>query len=89
MQSDWMPQGIAAEHAKTRFPLVGAHVATACQSCHPGSEAGVFQPAPVRCEDCHQDALASAADPNHVASLYHDCSVQVGEARASCTAPGR
>ena len=67
VQTDWMPQGITAEHAKTRFPLVGAHVATACQSCHPGSEAGVFQPAPVRCEDCHQSDLASATDPNHVA----------------------
>ncbi len=49
------------DHAKTSFPLVGAHKATACIDCHkpPNLEtkliAADFTAAPTKCEDCHQD----------------------------------
>jgi hypothetical protein len=49
------------DHAKTSFPLVGAHRATACIDCHkpPNLEtkliAGDFTAAPTKCEDCHED----------------------------------
>ena len=67
VETGWRPEGVVAEHLGTRFPLVGAHAATACQECHPGSESGVYSPTPLDCEACHQADLVSATDPNHVA----------------------
>jgi len=49
------------DHAKTAFPLVGAHRATACIDCHkpPNLETKLmnvdFKAAPTKCEDCHED----------------------------------
>jgi hypothetical protein len=49
------------DHAKTSFPLVGAHRATACIDCHkpPNLETKLiavdFKAAPSQCEDCHED----------------------------------
>jgi hypothetical protein len=49
------------DHAKTSFPLVGAHRATACVDCHkpPNMETNLmnvdFKAAPGKCEQCHDD----------------------------------
>jgi hypothetical protein len=49
------------DHAKTSFPLTGAHRATACMDCHkpPNMETTLihvdFKAAPERCEQCHED----------------------------------
>ena len=49
------------DHAKTSFPLQGAHRATACMDCHkpPNQETRLihvdFKAAPTKCQDCHQD----------------------------------
>src|SRR5437868_3642255 len=49
------------DHAKTSFPLVGAHRATACVDCHkpPNLETNLmnvdFKVAPNKCEECHED----------------------------------
>ena len=49
------------DHAKTSYPLVGAHRATACIDCHkpPNLETKLinvdFKAAPTLCEDCHED----------------------------------
>ncbi len=49
------------DHAKTSFPLLGAHRATACMDCHrpPNQETRLihvdFKAAPTKCQDCHQD----------------------------------
>ncbi|HUC29729.1 MAG TPA: hypothetical protein VMR80_09105 [Candidatus Acidoferrum sp.] len=49
------------DHSKTKFPLVGAHRATACMDCHkpPNLETKLinvdFKIAPMECEDCHED----------------------------------
>ena len=64
-QDDWFPQGQIALHNETRFPLVGAHAATACWRCHPGADVGNFARAPAECESCHQDDLARAVNPDH------------------------
>ena len=51
----------AFDHSKTKFPLLGAHRATACVDCHkpPNLETKLinvdFKSAPTRCEDCHED----------------------------------
>jgi hypothetical protein len=50
------------DHAKTSFPLAGAHRATACIECHkpPNLETKLinadFKAAPKLCEECHEDA---------------------------------
>jgi len=66
-ESSWRATGLVAEHARTRFPLVGRHVAAACVSCHPQSPAGEFRGAPIRCEQCHAADLARAVNPDHQA----------------------
>jgi hypothetical protein len=49
------------DHSKTKFPLLGAHRATACIDCHkpPNLETKLnnvdFKAAPTLCEDCHED----------------------------------
>jgi hypothetical protein len=73
-EQDWMPERPIAEHNRTRFPLVGAHVATACYRCHPGAEVGNFDRTPTRCEDCHGDDVAQATNPDHLAlGWIQDC----------------
>ena len=45
------------DHARTRYPLTGKHVATACAACHPPGKAtkiAGFE----RCATCHADAHA-------------------------------
>ena len=52
------------DHAKTTFPLIGAHKATPCADCHkpPNLETKLtnvdFKGAPTKCEECHQDIHA-------------------------------
>ena len=67
VEVDWRPRGIIEQHGRTRFPLVGAHAATACWRCHPGAEVGIFVPTDVECITCHQDDLAVAKTPDHLA----------------------
>jgi hypothetical protein len=47
---------VTFDHAKTAFPLAGAHASTPCRACHPGPEGAlVFAGRPVTCNGCHQD----------------------------------
>ena len=62
----WRPVGQVAMHARTRFPLTGAHLATACHRCHPGAFVGNFQPTSPECVTCHQRDLARTTNPPHV-----------------------
>jgi len=51
------------DHAKTAYPLLGAHLAVACDQCHRpgvggagrGGPAVPFRFASTRCADCHKD----------------------------------
>ncbi|MFQ5653751.1 MAG: hypothetical protein ACE5GW_03350, partial [Planctomycetota bacterium] len=73
-EANWQPQGLIAEHANTRFPLFGAHVAAPCEGCHERSAAGDFRGASIECEICHARDLARTTSPDHVASgLTTDC----------------
>lgn len=70
----WQPTGRIAEHARTRFPLAGAHAAAACDRCHEQARVGRYVGAPTDCADCHQDDLARATNPDHQALGYvADC----------------
>lgn len=66
-ESSWKPTGLIAEHARTRFPLTGAHVAAPCESCHPGAETGDFRGASTECEMCHRDNALAVKSPDHAA----------------------
>ncbi|MFT5198463.1 MAG: hypothetical protein ACI87O_001120 [Planctomycetota bacterium] len=66
-QEDWILLGSIMDHARTRFPLVGAHAGTACRQCHQGIEVGNMFPLDVACESCHGGLEAQVADPDHTA----------------------
>ena len=44
-------EAAAFDHRLTDYPLTGAHVKTACASCHPATRK--FRDAPSGCNDCH------------------------------------
>lgn len=70
----WQPIGRIAEHAQTRFPLVGAHLATACDRCHAEARVGRFVGESPECAACHAADLARATNPDHAALGYtNDC----------------
>ena len=71
-QESWRPGGLIAEHARTRFPLVGTHAAVACVLCHKRAPTGDFRNAPTRCELCHQTDLARARSPDHAQNGWVD-----------------
>ena len=71
-ESDWLPRGVIAEHARTRFALVGAHAAMPCERCHLQADAKIFTGLPVECALCHQADLARAASPDHIAAGWID-----------------
>jgi hypothetical protein len=61
----WTPSTF--NHANTPFPLVGAHQAVPCTSCHVNNVyAGLHQ----NCIDCHQTNFNTATNPNHVAGNF-------------------
>jgi len=73
-QRSWSPNEQIARHNRTRFPLVGAHAATACWRCHEGAEVGNFDRTNTECVACHGDDLANATSPDHqVQGWTHDC----------------
>jgi hypothetical protein len=73
-ERSWRPIGLLAEHATTRFPLTGAHLALPCDQCHRGAHVGDFVGAPIECEFCHQDDVGRALNPDHAALGYtSDC----------------
>ena len=39
------------DHDVTKYPLIGLHIAVACESCH---KSAVFNEAKMECADCHQ-----------------------------------
>ena len=71
-QSDWRPNETVVAHARTRFPLTGAHVVAACWRCHPGAQTGNFARADTSCVGCHRDSLAAAVSPDHLAQGWVD-----------------
>ncbi|MCF7822547.1 MAG: hypothetical protein K9N35_00085 [Candidatus Marinimicrobia bacterium] len=44
-----------AEHQKTRFPLVGAHLAQPCIKCHLSDKKSVYHWDSLKCETCHDN----------------------------------
>jgi hypothetical protein len=59
-------------HARTTFPLTGAHLQIACRACHVDSQLGTFAPLDPQCLSCHQAAYEGAQPVNH-ATFSTDC----------------
>jgi hypothetical protein len=60
----WTPVRIsrAFDHARSGFPLSGAHAATRCRACHQSLD---FKGTPATCAGCHEDV--------HLGELGADC----------------
>jgi hypothetical protein len=71
-EEDWQPKEQIAQHARTGFPLVGAHAATACWRCHSAADEGVFTGLSSDCATCHAAEALAATSPNHVAQGWTD-----------------
>jgi hypothetical protein len=69
--SAWRPATF--DHAKTQFPLTGAHMAVACDQCHVN---GQYQNLPTQCSGCHQNDYNAVENPKHtLPSFSMDCTV--------------
>jgi len=67
----WQPATF--DHNRTRFPLQGAHVTTACTQCHLNNR---YAGTPTDCFACHQADFQRPTNPNHVTlNFSHDCTV--------------
>jgi Cytochrome c7 and related cytochrome c len=64
-ENTWRPLEIIARHMQTRFPLVGAHAAADCTSCHANAADNNFEVASVSCESCHAGDAARSTTINH------------------------
>ena len=58
------------DHARTGFPLVGAHAAVGCTQCHTSGTFGVLS---TQCFSCHQQDFTTANAPPHT-GFVTDCS---------------
>jgi len=63
------------DHANTKFPLNGAHMATPCFACHLKEEKWRFREIGERCVDCHEDVhqgyIAAKYYPNQSCENCH------------------
>jgi hypothetical protein len=61
---DSWPNNVFFDHDLTRFPLLGKHADSDCESCH---ESKVFRDTPTDCVSCHRD------DNKHQERFPEDC----------------
>ncbi|MFZ4619398.1 MAG: hypothetical protein ACOYNS_02490 [Bacteroidota bacterium] len=65
----WKPASF--NHSATAFPLLGAHAAVTCASCH---SSGQYKGLATDCYSCHQKNFTAVVNPNHVSGQFsHDC----------------
>jgi mRNA-degrading endonuclease YafQ of YafQ-DinJ toxin-antitoxin module len=67
--TSWSPSTF--NHSNTVFPLTGAHVSVACNSCHVNDD---YQNRPTDCFGCHATDFNGTTNPNHPARNFsHQC----------------
>lgn len=74
--SGWQVSIHSINEHQDRFPLIGAHAAVDCYSCHKAGAVGQFnrQGLSTECVSCHLRAFQRAMSPNHQALGYStDC----------------
>jgi hypothetical protein len=61
-------------HARTTFPLTGAHAQISCRTCHVDSREGAFVSLDPQCISCHRTEYERAQPVDHVAGNFStDC----------------
>jgi hypothetical protein len=55
---------------QNRFPLLGAHAALDCTSCHKGAATGQFIGLSTQCYSCHAKEYQTTTGPNHVTAGF-------------------
>lgn len=60
-------------HARTRFPLAGAHAQTSCQSCHQDQSEGAFVAKETACQSCHEDDYQRAHAGSDISRTCQNC----------------
>ncbi len=61
----WM--GARFDHARTRFPLTGAHTGLTCMSCH---SSGTYSGLSTTCVSCHLAKYQATTNPGHIAAGF-------------------
>ena len=70
----WMVSVNAIQQHDNRFPLLGAHAVTDCDSCHKNAAAGQFQGLSTDCVSCHMKQYLATTAPSHSALAFPtDC----------------
>ena len=65
-------KGGSFDHAKSGFPLTGAHITTACTDCHTSGYAGTSNV----CASCHTNNYNQTSNPKHAANnISNDCAL--------------
>ena len=60
----------SVQNHENRFPLVGAHAALECDSCHKGAAAGQFQGLSFQCYSCHARDFQRTNAPSHATAGF-------------------
>ena len=55
---------------QNRFPLLGAHAAADCASCHKNGALSAYKTMPTDCYSCHARDFAATTNPNHAAAKF-------------------
>ena len=63
------PQAAVSGH-QNRFPLLGAHGALACDSCHKSAATGIYVGLSTACSSCHTAQFQQAKAVNHQAAGF-------------------
>jgi NMD protein affecting ribosome stability and mRNA decay len=66
----WKVSVTAIRDHQNRFPLIGAHAAVDCESCHKGAATGQFQGLATQCYSCHATEYKGTTNPNHVTAGF-------------------
>jgi hypothetical protein len=66
----WNVSITAIRDHQNRFPLIGAHAAVDCESCHKGAATGQFQGLSTQCYSCHAQDYKTTTNPNHVTAGF-------------------
>jgi hypothetical protein len=66
----WKVSVTAIRGHQNRFPLIGAHAAVDCESCHKGAATGQFQGLATQCYSCHATEYKGATNPSHTTAGF-------------------
>jgi len=74
-------------HARSGFPLTGAHLQTTCASCHFDARGGNYRNLDRQCIACHRSEFESTQVIDHVAQGFSTECLQCHDTRAWADAP--